>query len=340
MGIEGDQLVLDFLSKVGDLAQQRSLPSGDRMRLVTQLRTRIDRVRAEEGAHSAAAVKRILERFGPPSAIVEAAADDPGAAIPEVVPEPPRPTGLTARLPRPRTGLERKVPRPRREPEAPVVPPPPAGASPPHLAGEDELGRPDHDWWRIEAGPFGGQSEPGPMSDIVPGFTGGIELPELLRPPVGEEPSAKKAEDEADAEDADDDEAETPARRSPGLRPLGRVLRASGPLEVLAIAALLAGAVLGQVLAVLAGWLMAYGSRRLSRTEAKWAALGVPATVATLALVWLYGRVAGRWGEPLADDAFGDALTDALPWAVRTAAVASALFLLWRARRRVPSEDA
>lgn len=74
MGIESDQLVFDYLSRVGDLAQQRQLNSGDRMRLVSMLRGEIDRQRAKAvgGPDSAAAVQRILGRLGTPDEIVEA----------------------------------------------------------------------------------------------------------------------------------------------------------------------------------------------------------------------------------------------------------------------------
>ncbi|MEU1022603.1 hypothetical protein ABZ366_11015, partial [Streptomyces sp. NPDC005904] len=64
MGIESDQLVYDYLSRVGDLAQQRQLTSGDRMRLVADLRLRIDRDRAGATADTPAAVRRILARLG------------------------------------------------------------------------------------------------------------------------------------------------------------------------------------------------------------------------------------------------------------------------------------
>ncbi|MFC7218762.1 hypothetical protein ACFQLX_11360 [Streptomyces polyrhachis] len=335
MGIEGDQLILDYLSRVGDLAQQRALPSGERVRLVTRLRTRIDRVRAEEGAYSAAEVRRVLERFGSPGEIVEAAADDPASAIPEVAARPPKPTGLTAlagRLPKPRPGAGGRLPRPREEAE---VPPPSTAASPPHRAGEDEIGAPSPDWWRTQPGPFGAGAGDGPLGDMMPGFTGGIEVPELLRPPE-DAPAAPPARAVRKREEA---EAAGPAGEG-AVRPALRLLAACGPLQLLALAALLAGAVLGQPLAVGAGLLLAYGSRRLSRTEAKWAAAGIPATVGALMLVWLYGRVAGRWGAPLPEKAFGEALGDAVPWLVRAAALASAAFLLWRTHRRVVAEEA
>ncbi|KUJ66854.1 hypothetical protein ACZ90_32650 [Streptomyces albus subsp. albus] len=43
---------------------------------------------------------------------------------------------------------------------------------------------------------------------------------------------------------------------------------------------LVAGVVTGSWLPLAGGWLIAYSSRTLSRTEAKWAALGLPGVVA------------------------------------------------------------
>ncbi len=90
VGIESDQLVYDYLSRVGDLAQQRGLPAATRMRLVTGLRAEIDGQQAD----SVSGVKRILARLGTPEAVVTAAgsADDrvPGASRggPSARPEP------------------------------------------------------------------------------------------------------------------------------------------------------------------------------------------------------------------------------------------------------------
>ena len=62
---------------------------------------------------------------------------------------------------------------------------------------------------------------------------------------------------------------------------------------------------------------------------------GLPAVVVSGAVVWLWGRVDGRWGDPIAQGGEGlqDALTGAGPVLMSAAAVASALFLVWRARR-------
>ena len=80
MAIESDQLVFDYLSRIGDLAQQRQLPSKTRMRLVAELRTEIDRRRAtvtggKTPGDSPAGVRRILDRLGTPEEVVDRAAD-------------------------------------------------------------------------------------------------------------------------------------------------------------------------------------------------------------------------------------------------------------------------
>ncbi|MGR8009917.1 hypothetical protein [Streptomyces hypolithicus] len=393
MGIESDQLVYDFLSRVGDLAQQHKLPSGARMRLVSTLREEIDRQRSRSGPDSPAAVRRILGRMGSPAELVRAAAssggDLPGfgretdTAPPRVVlpeqrdrsaaldklPGPDRPSGREkpssperSASPDKPPGRGRRIPRPRgrehRRPDTDMEvwdPSPPAlpssAASPPHLAGTDELGSQgsEPDWWRVEPGPFG-------MGVDVPGFVGGVEIPEILRPPPDRD-AQKPAETAADTEA--DSEADTkPGQGSPPAVPAPRAsrwwrprLRRTAPvvaqtvvvpaprrpvgvLLLLAAALLVAGAVLGNWLALGGGWLLAYASRRISRAEAKWVVLGLPGLIAAGGLVWLWGRGEGRWGEPIAPEAMGEAFAGMWPVLVRTAAVASALYLVWRARRR------
>ncbi|NEA18948.1 hypothetical protein G3I29_26305, partial [Streptomyces halstedii] len=86
MGIESDQLVYDYLSRVGDLAQQQQLSSGTRMRLVSTLRGEIDRQRGGEAADSPATVRRILGRLGAPDELVAAAAESGDGTV--VTPSP------------------------------------------------------------------------------------------------------------------------------------------------------------------------------------------------------------------------------------------------------------
>ncbi|MFJ5968137.1 hypothetical protein [Streptomyces sp. NPDC093060] len=337
MGIESDQVVYEYLSRVGDIAQQRQLPSSARMRLVSELRNEIDRHRARAAVDSPAAVRRILERLGTPDEVVEAAGGSGGvprsapAAVPvQRDPEPKeRPKGLRRVVPRPRAAEPESKPEPRDAP------------SPPHLAAPDELGdsATHPDWWRVEGSPFGT-----PAGDVVPGFVGGVEIPDLLKRPQKEteekEPEPRQAEPPEATEQAAAPRRRLFARKAPAPAAAARRLLPgpaagwSNPLLLLAAAALVVGAVLGNWFALLLGWLIAYGSRRLTPAETKWAVLGAPGLALASGLLWLWGRDTGRWGAPVAQGHMNEALAQTWPWVVRGAAVASALFLVWRSQRR------
>ncbi|MGW7660176.1 hypothetical protein [Streptomyces sp. NPDC054756] len=329
MGIESDQVVYEYLSRVGDVAQQRQLPSATRMRLVNELRGEIDRRRAKAPVDSPAAVRRIIDRLGSPDDVVTAAGGGTPTAAPQgpvtAVPAQPS-TDDTTSTRRPK-GLRRIVPRPRpAEPAArPDVPPPP------HLATTADLGgsalRPD--WWQVDSTPLG------PGEDI-PGFVGGVEIPEMLRRPPAKDAPGTKDPAPAAVEQADDDTVvdETPRRRRLLRRPTLPGSRWNNPLLLAAAALLVAGAVLGNLLVLLLGWLIAWGSRRLSDTETKWAVVILPGLSLTAGVVWLWGRATGRWGEALLPDQTNAAVVETWPWVVRGAAVASALFIVWRSQRR------
>ncbi|QPP08199.1 hypothetical protein G4Z16_19375 [Streptomyces bathyalis] len=347
MGIESDKLVFDYLSRIGDLAHSTSMTAAERARLVSGLRGQIDRLRAEEGgAESKAAVKKILARLGRPEEVVAArgsAADgSAGSSTWGGDDEGPK-----VSLGKGTSGTS-----------GPAAPTASQGASAPHLAGMDELGpeESDPDWWRVDPSPYGDGGGSRTFGEPVPGFIGGIELPELLNPPPGggEEgdarpgsarpkipvPAARKAPDD-EVTDVADPEADV-ALGGAGRRlwPRRSRLAAAGPraggiVEWAAAALLVAGALVGSLITLGVGWLAAWWSPRLSRTEAKWAAGGMPGLVAGGMLVWLWGRVDGRWGEPIKEGGkeLGQAIMDSGPVVLRAAAVASALFLVWRARR-------
>lgn len=332
MGIESDKVVYEYLSRVGDVAQQRQLPSATRMRLVAGLRDEIDRRRAKAVVDSPAAVRRIIERLGTPDEVVSAAGDGttPQPSPPSRPSTPPPPSAVPeqrdARPASPQAkGIGRFIPRPR--PSAPAAAP---GTlpSPPHLASAAELGGSavPPDWWRTDTGPFG------TVADEVPGFTGGVEIPDLLKPPPPprlDKPAEPVPETDEEELDEELEEEQLPPRRRLAL-PLRRW---SNPLLLLAAASLVAGAVLGNWFALILGWAIAYASRRLTEAETKWAVMGLPGAALAAGLVWLWGRTQGRWGTPIAEGHMNDAVAQTWPWVVRGAAIASALFLVWRSQR-------
>ncbi|WP_328926312.1 hypothetical protein OG429_17860 [Streptomyces sp. NBC_00190] len=327
MGIESDQLVYEYLSRVGDLAQRRQLSSGDRMRLVSGLRDEIDRRRAKYDPETPAAVRAILERIGTPEEVLDTVGtrSGPSQTPPDPVPAVPAQRG-PGRLGR------KRVPPPRPAPEPQNVPP--------HLAGLDELGPSggaEPDWWRVGAGGFGS----GPQVD---GFAGGIEFPEMFKEPPGEDEEPKK---------------EPPGPAQGRARSLVRFLRerrrakkeavaeAAGPeaaavaprprpnaFLMLAAAFLVVGVVTGYWLLLVVGWLLPYASRVLRPAERKWVVFGPPGVVLAGAAVWLWGRMNEKWGETLAEDQVSGVVHGMWPWLLRGAALASVLYLVWRARRR------
>ncbi|MGW1927132.1 hypothetical protein ACWCQ0_51310, partial [Streptomyces massasporeus] len=333
VGIESDQLVYDYLSRVGDLAQQRQLPASDRMRLVSTLRDEIDRRRATHGEESPAAIRGILGALGTPDEVVERA-EGPGAASPSAPTRAPAPAAkkparkpVSKPVPKPRaegrTGKEEGgregrrlgwVPGSRRSREgaAPVAVPKPAPAPDAPLTDtSDALGLAGSgtDWWQVDA------------ADGLPGFVGGVERPDLFKEPVAEDDEDEDAYENEDGEGGADEPAPSPGKRrrlarvlrrgrtapeaepdvdaEPGAAPASR-LRLASPFVLLAALLLLGGALFGSLVALAAGWLIAYASRRLTPGEVKGAVLVIPGLAAASGMAWLWGRVEGRWGEPVA----------------------------------------
>ncbi|MCC3773009.1 hypothetical protein [Streptomyces sp. UNOC14_S4] len=317
MGIESDQLVFDYLSRVGDIAQRTALTSADRMRLVSRLRTEIEHRRTTEGADTPAAVQRILTALGTPD---EAVADAGGQQ------------SATTRKDSGKVPVQRREDEPARGALSPVfleAAPETTGSGSGSGSGSREMS----DWWRVTPGPFG-TAAPG---EPVHGFVGGIEIPEILKPPTRQqEPEAAVEAVEAAGSETADGEVEAEeaveARPRPSLlrRPDGEPVS----LLLLVVAGLLiVGAVIGNWFVLVAGWGLAYLTRKLSHTESKWAVMGIPGVAVGGWFVWLWGRAEGRWGAPIPTGGLGQALSDTWPWAVRLAAVTSALFVIWRSRK-------
>ncbi|MFD7690973.1 hypothetical protein [Streptomyces sp. NPDC059781] len=393
MGIESDQVVYEYLSRVGDVAQQRQLPSAARMRLVAELRDEIDRRRAKAVVDSPAAVRRIISRIGTPTEVVTAAEDTSGPAPGSTGPAPPAAVPVQrereggagarggaregardsaregargdardnargdaregargdardnvrgdaregargdardnvrgdARADRPKGILRRIVPRPRPAGTPDSSPAPADVPSPPHRAGTDELGdsATQPDWWRVDNSAFG-------IGDEVPGFVGGVEIPELLKPPPAKEKEETPAGPAA-APEAREEPAASRRRRFLPRLPSGRW---SNPLLLLAAGLLVAGTVIGDWRALVLGWLIAYASRRLTQAEIKWAVVILPGLALAGGVVWLWGRTAGRWGTPIAEGHMNAAISETWPWVIRAAALTTALFLVWRSQRQ------
>lgn len=360
MGIESDQVVYEYLSRVGDVAQQQQLGSATRMRLVSELRDEIDRRRAKTTVDSPAAVRRIISRLGSPDDVVAAAGGSAGSS------GSPGSSGgsggsggsgssgagrvrgsdaSVAGIPVQPVAAQQSaqaVGSASPKGESPVglqkdgVPGPRSGSDGVPLGGF-------RDWWQKDPGtPDGFSGGPYGFDDEVPGFIGGVEIPELLRRPGVEKEDEGTGAAAEEAEVAPEVEAvPEPSRKRRFPLPFsGRTSgesaagpRWTNPLLLLAAACLVAGAVLGNFLPLLAGWLIAYASRRLSDQETKWAVFYLPGSALTAGLVWLWGRTDGRWGDPIPDGQMSGAIAETWPWVVRGAAVLSALFLVWRSQR-------
>lgn len=70
MDERADQMVLDYLRRVGDVAHKR-LRADERLDFVTRLRTRIDHLRTEADAVQPEETRQVIARFGDPSRLVE-----------------------------------------------------------------------------------------------------------------------------------------------------------------------------------------------------------------------------------------------------------------------------
>ncbi|MGP4110135.1 hypothetical protein ACTWP5_04360 [Streptomyces sp. 4N509B] len=346
MGIEGEKLVFDYLSRVGDLAHGTDMSAVERRQLVNRLRDEISQRRAAAGgAESRSEVRRILGRIGSPEDVVAAATDAPSepAARPSPSADPPSdPTaGPSAPSPLP-------VPGPRApgdEGEPPSTLPPPA----PRRGEDPERYRewPDGDIGRFVGGLLPEafvRRDPRKPDTLDKGEEGGEAADGTGE---GVEAADGPSPDGSDAPGGPDGPAAPTAPAAPlPLRARKRVApavtralttrRVGGVFEFLAVALLAVGAVIGSLVPMIFGWVLSYWSPRLSRAQAQWATFGMPALVAGAYGLWLLSRISDESGDAATNSPVQDALSDDWPWLLRTAALATAAFLFWRARRPRP----
>ena len=356
MGIESDQLVYDYLSRVGDLAQATTLTAAERARLVTGLRQAIDDRRGGSQGGSQrtekAVVQKILSGIGTPADVVRQAVHN---GVPESA-APAAPTGATART--------------RGRADAPSVPvqasAPPGGSGPGLDSGS---GSGPGDWWRSAGGDGAdGGFDEGGMSPLIgaalgelPGWRAVYEadfldpeadpraarIPEQRRSATDALPGADGAElpEEGAPGQADDPAATARPRRLRLRRPapvpdepveVVQAPRSRLPLvETLAAVVLAAAAVLGLWYIALLGWFFAYSSRRLGQRVARIAGVWLPLWAAVVCGTVLYTRVHGQHGgQPETSAAFQSALHTAVGLWLRAASGCSAAFLAWQISRR------
>ncbi|GAA2140184.1 hypothetical protein GCM10009760_23160 [Kitasatospora kazusensis] len=128
-----------------------------------------------------------------------------------------------------------------------------------------------------------------------------------------------------------------PAAAEPAAEGGTSLLAGRRPSVIVLAAAvvLLGGAATGQVLALLAGWALAYVAPRLGDLTRKFAALGIPLVTMAGSTVWFWGRAKGRWGAPVTPGhQIGHDAWAAAPGVLRVAGLLSALFLLAVTLRR------
>jgi hypothetical protein len=368
MGIESEQLVYDYLSKVGDLAQATALTAAERARLVSGLRETIDSRRpgtgtaaARTGSREAAAMRKVLDGIGRPDEVVRRAVH---TGVPEAREAP--------RGARGRDGAGGGA----SAPSAPSRFPGTSGPSVPVQGGPPAA---ESDWWRLGRGAAGAAGERGGRGDSVyaddsggsgdyEGFGGGGaggygdpgELPgwranyepDFLDPDYVD-PRMVKVPPQREPEH-DEPAAGPPAppprpgwlRRAlappapppavePVAEPVAPVPRGPLPLvESLAVVVLASAAVLALWYVALLGWFIAYSARRLGRGAAQFAALWVPVLVAAVCAFWFYGHTHNRPpGQHLTDAQFKAVLRSTVAVWLRAAAACSALFLAWRIAR-------
>ncbi|SEK20393.1 hypothetical protein [Streptacidiphilus jiangxiensis] len=357
MGIESEQLVYDYLSRVGDIAgRSGGLTAAQRARLVNELRQTIDSQRAANSSSSVraevGAVRRILAGLGTPDEVVARASG--GAMWPTAGPSvPAQSRSATATMPGTTSGATPMIPSQAQPPavegrvefvSADAGRQPLTGGVPLWSAEPESGDYPGANGVRMVqlpgwSGTFDGAPPTWDPSGVIHPLTGlpvappagvpgevpfpGAGAPFVAQPRPGLLRRLLGAS------------ATAPAPAGAVAEPVAAVPRAPIPfVEAVATLVLAAGAVTGFWYVAILGWLFAYGGRRLGRGVGRFAALWIPGLTAAACGFWLY-RTGHPAGHPALTNAqFATATHNAFAFWLRAASALSAAFLAWRITRR------
>ena len=354
MSIQGDQVIYDYLSRVGDLAHGKLAPP-HRARMVAELRAKIETERAQTGAQDPDQVRDLLQRMGDPEAIVadeirrapDHLARRTGRALPAGT-SPPVPGVNGPAAGTDGTEATRQIARP--------------GAGP----GSGAVG-PGQPWWRAveeedaaEPGaPPAAQSPPGqypsgqthrsrPVS--TPGRGDGVadwchpiravaraagrwaRLP--ARPPIRVPPSrwygCPPVEPNGSTGSAGSGEAGSP------VTALAGAFRGRNRRELLAIVLLLIGGVVPSVLALVLGYVVVLSSRVWREGDKRFAVFAVPliSAVSLALMMWLQAKGQTGGGPPSGSE-LGKQAAHYVSTLTRIVGLVSAVFLGWRLSREI-----
>ncbi len=359
VSIQADQLVYDYLSRVGDAAHGVLSPT-QRLRFVSALRARIDAERANAENQSIALVRQLLNRLGDPETLVRAEASR-GPDVPQArgVPTEVAPRTLRASMPAPRQGAGAAAGT-HEHADMPSVPVEPTadedarGADTAVVAldqhGDEQTpSRGGSDIFDVPAVPIDDEAPTRPsLEDTLPGI-GGSAIPPISDQTPGPRPLAAPTVQIAPAPlppDApllypDRDLAEpTPVRQSRRWAPAalaGQVdagFIAGHKREVLAALLLFAGGVFSSIVVVAIGYAVALASATWSARDKRFALIGLPALTILVFVIGLWLQATGRWGgAPLAGARLSGQLRELVAIFPRVIGLLGALFLSWRLAR-------
>lgn len=332
MSVQAEQLVYDFLSRVGDAAHGVLSPTA-RLRFVSELRSRIDAERARTVNESVADVRSLLSRLGDPELLVRAEASRGGAPVPSQAPsgEAVRPLSGPA-IPAPPVAAV-PVPEPTRLDQPPTRPGPAEArpASVPRATAVEDI-------FDVPAVPVDDEPALPGVEDTLPG-AGGASIPPITDQAAP--PGLLQVPNDPDAWPEPTSEVIVPAVTSPRRWSLpaafGRLdagFIAAHKREALATVVLFAGGVVSSIVLVVIGYAIALTSYTWSAKDKRFALIGLPALTLLVFVIGVWLEATGRWGgAPLAGSRLSGLLRDLVAVFPRVIGLLAALFFGWRLAR-------